>query len=72
MTNKTLPQPSPDLYAKVRAGFVRQGTTLNKWCIAHGLPRQNARAVLLGQWKGPTATLVMTALLEASHYENML
>lgn len=69
---KLNPPPSPDLYATVRAGFVRQGTTLNQWCIAHGLKRQSARKVLLGQWKGPTATLVMTALLEASRYEQMV
>lgn len=69
---KRNPTPSPDLYAQVRAGFVRQGTTLNKWCIANGIHRQSARKVLLGQWKGPTATQVMTALLEASRYERMV
>lgn len=69
---KLTPTPSPDLYAQVRAGFVRQGTTLNKWCIAHGIHRQSARKVLLGQWKGPTATLVLTALIEASHCERMV
>jgi lambda repressor-like predicted transcriptional regulator len=71
MMNKT-PQPSPELYAQVRAGFVKQGTSLNQWCIAHGIHRQSARKVLLGEWKGPTATLVMTALLEASRYERMV
>jgi len=69
---KRNPTPSPDLYAQVRAGFVRQGTTLNKWCIAHGIHRQSARKVLLGQWKGPTANQVMAALLEASQYERMV
>ena len=49
-----------------------QGTTLNKWCIAHGLHRQSARKCLLGQWKGPTAKLVMKALIEASNNERMV
>lgn len=69
---KLAPTPSPTLYAHVRAGFVRQGTTLNQWCIANGIHRQSARAVLLGTWKGPTATQVMAALLEASQYERMV
>ena len=69
---KISPVPSPDLYAKVRAGFVRQGTTLNKWCIANRIHRQSARKVLLGEWKGPTATRVMMTILDACHYEQMV
>lgn len=39
---------SPNLYLLVRAGFVNQGTTLNKWCIAHGVNRQTAEKALKG------------------------
>lgn len=68
MMNKTL-QPSPALYAQVRAGFVKQGTSLNQWCIAHSLHRQSARKLLLGEWKGPTATRLLAAIIEASQHE---
>lgn len=39
---------SPNLYLLVRAGFVNQGTTLNKWCIARGINRQTAEKALKG------------------------
>lgn len=36
------------LYRAVRAGFVAQGTTLNKWCIARGVNRQTVDKALKG------------------------
>lgn len=44
--------PSPKTYALIRAGFVAQGTSLNKFCQERGLSRQNARHACLGTWKG--------------------
>ncbi len=60
------PPPSPDLYAEIRAGFVLQRTTLNKWCIANGVGRQNARQALLGEWTGPKARQLIDTLIKAS------
>ena len=40
---------SPDLYQAVRAGFVNQGTSLNKWCIANKERRQTVEKALKGE-----------------------
>ncbi|MBE2293977.1 MAG: hypothetical protein IAF00_03470 [Phycisphaerales bacterium] len=53
-------------FLKVRAGFVRQGTSLRQWCLANGIKRQNARKALLGDWKGPRGLEVRELLLKAS------
>jgi hypothetical protein len=55
-----------ELYRRVRAGFIAQGTTLNKWCIANGVHRQAARACLLGLRKGPKAKALKARLIKAS------
>lgn len=39
---------SPELYKSVRAGFVNQGTTLNRWCIETGRKRQTVEKALKG------------------------
>lgn len=54
------------LYASVRAGFISQHTSLNKWCKAHGIHRQNARDALLGIWTGESADILCARLIEAS------
>lgn len=41
-----------DLYTKVKAGFLLQGTSLHRWCIENGIQRQNAAQALKGVWKG--------------------
>lgn len=43
-----VPIGSPGLYVAVRAGFVNQGSSLNKWCLAHGVSRQTAERALSG------------------------
>lgn len=60
------PTPSPELYAEIRAGFVRQRSSLNKWCIANKVFRENARSALLGQWTGPKAQRLIETLVKAS------
>jgi hypothetical protein len=54
------------LYASVRAGFISQHTSLNKWCRAHGIHRQNARDALLGIWTGDAANALCARLIGAS------
>lgn len=65
MNTKTV-SPSPALYAEVRAGFVRQHSSLNKWCKTNGARRQNARDALLGVWTGRKARLLIERLVNAS------
>lgn len=69
MNTKTLPQPPApclDLYAQVRSGFVRQHTTLNRWCQANQVKRQNARKALLGEWTGRKAGDLRERLITAA------
>lgn len=40
---------SSELYHAVRAGFVSQGTSLNRWCIAKGVKRQTVDKALRGE-----------------------
>jgi len=58
--------PSKDLLAKVRAGFVAQGTSLNRWCAEHGVLYPNARQVLIGTWNGPKGQDLRLRLVEAA------
>ncbi len=58
--------PSKDLYLKVRAGFVAQGTTLNAWCRANGHLRGNARHALIGSWDGPKGRAFRADLVKAA------
>jgi hypothetical protein len=58
--------PGPDLYQHVRAGFVRQGTTLTRWCRDREMNPTNARAALAGAWNGPKGKALREELIEAS------
>ena len=53
-------------YARVKAGFVAKGTSLNQWCRAHSIKRQNASKALLSQWSSPAARELRTKLLKES------
>lgn len=58
--------PGTDLYAEVRAGFVRQKLSLNRWCIQQDITPAWARQVLLGARKGPKAKALKRRLIEAA------
>lgn len=62
--------PSAKTYALVKAGFVAQGTTLNKFCQSSGLLRQNARQVCLGLRNGPKARALLARFWEASQNQS--
>jgi hypothetical protein len=55
-----------NLYTEVRAGFVRQGTTLHAWCEANGLTRQYAEKCLRFERNGPAAAALRRRLARAS------
>lgn len=61
--------PGPDLYAQVRAGFVSQGTSLNRWCLVNQITRQHAAMALLGGWRGPAAQALLSRILTAAGVE---
>jgi len=55
-----------ELLQEVRAGFVRQGTTLSAWCKTHGVKRQNATTAILGGWGGPKAQQLIKQIVNAA------
>ena len=58
--------PSPDLYMKVRAGFVAHGFTFHGWCRKHGINPTNARAALVGVWDGKKGRALRARIIEDS------
>ena len=57
---------SPDLYTAVRAGFVNQGTTLNKWCQANGLNRQTVEKALKGERASKRSLEIISRVVAAA------
>lgn len=56
--------PSPQLLARARAGFILAGESLSQWSTREGLQRQNVAAALSGRWKGPKADHVRCRVFE--------
>lgn len=61
---KNNPHTGADLYREVRAAFVLCGTTLNRWCVEHGICRVYATKCLRGERNGPKAIELRTRILE--------
>ena len=40
---------SPELYRAVRAGFIANGSSLNRWCMDEALTRQTVEKALRGE-----------------------
>ncbi len=60
------PAPSLDLYQRVKAGFVLQGTSLKAWCRENGTNLPNARAALVGTWNGPAGKAMRARIVSAA------
>lgn len=58
--------PGPELYQKVRGGFIARGTTLAAWCRENGHNPTNARSALVGAWNGPKGRKLRRRLAEDS------
>lgn len=58
--------PSEDLLVTVRAGFVRNRTSLAAWCRQRGVKRENARKALVGSWNGPKARRLRQEIVRAA------
>lgn len=57
------------LYAKVRASFITQGTTLSAWCEKNEVWPASVRSALLGHWSGNKATVLINKVLAAAKIE---
>lgn len=60
------PNPPISLYAEVRSAFIRQGTTLNKWCSENGILRQTAAKSLKRERSGRNALKLRNRLTAAA------
>ncbi|MEN3794586.1 hypothetical protein [Fulvimarina sp. MAC3] len=57
---------SPSLYVAVRAGFVNQGSSLNRWCRDNAVNRQTAEKALKGERHSRRAQQLIETLISAS------
>lgn len=64
------PSPGNELNLEIRAGFVRQGTTLTRWCKENGLKQSNVRDAILGSWDGPKGRAVRAKVAKAAGVRN--
>lgn len=63
--------PGTELLAKVRAGFIAQGTSFSGYCEDNNINRPNARQALLGAWDGPAGRALRAQLVKAANVEQM-
>lgn len=58
---------SASLYADVRAHFILQGKTLNRWCSEVGESRQYVEKCLKGERQGPRARLLLARVIQNAY-----
>lgn len=68
MTN---PEPGKELYRRVRAGFLLQGTSLKAWCREQGTHDSNVQRALIGSWDGPRARELRRRVVRAARIEEI-
>lgn len=61
-----VPPPGKDLHQEIRAGFVRQGTTLTAWCKKNDLRLSNVRDAIMGGWDGPKGREIRAKVAKAA------
>ncbi|MGO2233490.1 MAG: hypothetical protein ACTH5B_05405 [Marinomonas sp.] len=66
MKRNTLENKDIELYTRVKAGFILQGSSLGRWCLNNGVSRQNAAQALKGIWNGPKSTALKELIVAAS------
>jgi len=59
-------QPGKELIQEVRAGFIRQGTTLGFYCRNNNIDGGNVYRLLRGEWNGDKAKALRSQIIEAS------
>lgn len=65
-------EPGLSLIREVRIGFIRQGTTLAKWCEENGVKRSNARTSLVGLWNGPKGQALRARIIVAAKLDGQV
>lgn len=55
-----------DRYLAVRAAFIAQGTSLNRWCLGNGVSRPYAAKALRGDLTGAKALALRNMILKAA------
>jgi len=66
-------QPGQQLIQEVRAGFIRQGTSLNAYCRNNGIEGKTVHRLLSGKWDGEVAKRKRKQLMDAAnviYFEN--
>jgi len=64
-------QPSQELLNQVKAGFVRQGTTLAAYCRDNNIDGGNVYRLLRGDWNGKKAKAIRSQLITASRIDDL-
>jgi hypothetical protein len=59
-------QLDDDLYRRVRAAFIIQGTNFSRWCEENGVSRQWAEKVLKGKQNGLAARNLAAQIAQAA------
>jgi len=59
-------QPGKQLIQEVRAGFIKQGTTLSEYCKKNKIDGGNVYRLLRGDWDGVKAKVIRSQIIEAS------
>jgi hypothetical protein len=62
--------PSEYLLKVVRSKIILRGLSFAAYCRENNLTHQNARAALLGHWKGPKANLLIKHIIDDLGIEN--
>ena len=65
------PQPSIELYNRVRGAFVAKGSSLKRWCQENGTHPSNARSALTGNWNGPRGQEMRRRLIKEAGLEKV-
>jgi len=59
-------QPGQELIQEVRAGFIKQGTSLSAYCRENGIEGKTVHRLLSGKWDGKKARAIRQQLIEAA------
>lgn len=62
-------KPPESLYPSVRAAFIQQGSSLNRWCSENGVNRVVATYALTGKRNGPAAKALVRRIEAAAGLE---
>jgi len=65
-TSNEAPPASLELFNRVRAGFMMQGTSLKQWCEANAIDRGTATYALKSASRDPAPAQLRKRLIEAA------